>query len=142
MSVILERDLDDDKDETDISERIVGTTSGGKDIVIYQHWTGYFCVKFTTGGKLPARLSGRFTRYEIAETAVKAYLSSEAEFLRQEALKRAEQEAIESARLVELKAKEAEQNELIKEMEERAAANMLKADKLSAGTRAKTKKSS
>lgn len=137
MSVILERDTDDDKDEFDASERVVGTTQGGKDIVIYWDNSGYCKVKFTSGGILPARLRGRFTRYEIAEDFVKAYLASEGEYLRQEALKRAEQEAIEADRQAHIRAVEAEQNELIRQMEERAEANIAKAEALEVKSPAK-----
>ena len=121
MSAMLELDLEDDNEVTD---RVVGTTKGGKDIVIYWDVTGYCRCKFTSGGQLPARLRGRFTRYEIAEDHVKAYLAAEEDYLRKEALKKAEQEVVEAARAAEKRATQAEEARLIQEMQERAAASM------------------
>jgi hypothetical protein len=66
-------------EENDITQRIVGETSKGKSLRVGQYTTGYYYVTFTTGGKIPQSLSGRFMRYEEAEGAIKAYLGTRKE---------------------------------------------------------------
>lgn len=61
-------------DGNDITKKVVGITKKDKEIVIDQNKQGYFFVKFSTGGQLPPKLAGKFTRYEIAQAAVNAYL--------------------------------------------------------------------
>lgn len=68
---------DDSLESTDVSTRVVGTTQGGKDLVIFQTKQGYHGVKFTTGGQLPLKLTGKYLRYEDAEYAVNTYLITE-----------------------------------------------------------------
>jgi hypothetical protein len=67
---------DEDREDTDVSNKVYATTKGGKDIVISSRH-GYWTIKFTTGGQLPAALTDRFTRYEIAAQAVNTYLATE-----------------------------------------------------------------
>lgn len=61
-------------DENDITKRVAGKTVKGKELIIDQDPRGYFFIKFSSGGKLPKGLGGRYTRYEIAQNAVESYL--------------------------------------------------------------------
>ena len=70
-------DLDmagDDLTDSDIRYRVVGTTTGGKDIVIVPTRHGKHEVKFVGGGELPVRLQGTFCRYEDAVPEIEVYL--------------------------------------------------------------------
>lgn len=62
--------------DSDVSNQVVGTTVGGKDLQIFQTPAGYWKVKFTSGGDLPPNLRGSFTRYEEAETQLHQYLTN------------------------------------------------------------------
>lgn len=63
-------------DASDVTKKVVGSTKKGKkDLIIDQNSQSYFFVKFADGGQLPQALKGRFTRYEFAEHAVRAYLA-------------------------------------------------------------------
>lgn len=60
-------------DDADILRRVVYTTKKGKEVKINQSKLGHFFVELGSGGKLPQRLKGRYTRYEEAEGAILAH---------------------------------------------------------------------
>lgn len=67
----------DGPDELDVRYKVLGTTSGGKDIVVYPSNDGCYRIRFLQGGELPKRLKGRFTRYSEAAIAVNIHMHYE-----------------------------------------------------------------
>lgn len=77
MSAVKKQGTDDV--DTEVSRRVVGKTSGGKELVIYRTQQGPWKVKFTSGGELPPYLRGKYTQYEIALVDVQKYLREDTE---------------------------------------------------------------
>ena len=61
-------------DVNDIVKKVVGKTKKDKELIIDQYSNGMFFIKFSTGGKLPPTLKGRYVRYEAARNAIEYYL--------------------------------------------------------------------
>ncbi len=62
-------------DGNDITKKTVAQTKGKKELIIDQHTTGSFFIKFKDGGQLPEHLSGRYTNYDIALKDINGYLA-------------------------------------------------------------------
>lgn len=68
---------DEDDEKTEIQHIVVGKTLAGKEMAAFQDPQGYLKIKFVQGGQLPRKLRGRYTDYQNAENAIKAYLAEE-----------------------------------------------------------------
>lgn len=69
---MIENELTSEGDS--LKDNVIGKTKGGKEVKVTRAVNGYYGIRFSSGGKLPSNLTGKYLTFGAAKLAVERYL--------------------------------------------------------------------